>query len=285
MVTQLLKWVGNKHKFAEEIVSYFPQEFNDYYEPFLGSGAVMAEVLHQKNDGFYLHFNHSYGSDVLPFLIDIFKCVRDTPDRLTDYYAKNLTDYNDNKKEKYEEIKARFNKDKNFLDFCLLSRTCYSGIIRFRKADGYMSTPVGPHRPVPPDKFKIRVLEWHRLIRDSEFRTEDFRQAMKRAKKGDVVYCDPPYTHSQAILYGAQNFSIDDLWAEIQSCKDRGVKVLLSINGTRESKKKDISVIPPDGLFERQILINCGKSMVDRLQNGGSTMDGEVVHDRLLLTW
>ena len=60
---------------------------------------------------------------------------------------------------------------------------------------------------------------------------------------------------------------------------------MLSINGTRESKRKDISVDIPAGLFEREVLINCGTSMIDRLQNAGKEMINEVVHDKLLLTW
>ena len=42
---------------------------------------------------------------------------------------------------------------------------------------------------------------------------------------------------------------------------------MLSINGTRESNKKDISITPPIDLFEREIFVNCGTSMIDRLQN------------------
>ena len=41
-VPALLKWIGNKQRFAETIISYMPEQFNNYYEPFLGSGAVMA---------------------------------------------------------------------------------------------------------------------------------------------------------------------------------------------------------------------------------------------------
>ena len=32
---QLLKWVGNKQKFASEITKYFPLEYGKYIEPFL----------------------------------------------------------------------------------------------------------------------------------------------------------------------------------------------------------------------------------------------------------
>ena len=112
-----------------------------------------------------------------------------------------------------------------------------------------------------------------------------FDNSMDRAQQGDLIYCDPPYTHSQSIIYGSQAFSIDKLFDKIAECKDRGVYVMLSINGSRESNKKDISVLPPDGLFERDLAVNCGTSMIDRLQNAGSTMNDEVVFDRLMLTW
>jgi DNA adenine methylase len=34
--TGLLKWIGNKQRFAHEIASYFPADFGTYYEPFIG---------------------------------------------------------------------------------------------------------------------------------------------------------------------------------------------------------------------------------------------------------
>ncbi|MNW66518.1 hypothetical protein D3C74_449960 [compost metagenome] len=60
---------------------------------------------------------------------------------------------------------------------------------------------------------------------------------------------------------------------------------MLSINGTKKSSQEDISVQAPDGLFERTIMVNCGISMVNRLQRSGEIMENENVHDRLLLTW
>ena len=108
---------------------------------------------------------------------------------------------------------------------------------------------------------------------------------MDKPQAGDVIYCDPPYTHSQSIIYGAQNFDIDVLWQKIAENKERGVKVILSINGMRDSKKTDISITPPPELFERKLLVNCGTSMIDRLQNNGKTMIDKKVDDQLLLTW
>ena len=93
LVPAILKWIGNKQRFAETIVSYMPQQFNNYYEPFMGSGAVMAELLYKDSTQLFPHFHKAYGSDILPFLIDIFELVKDCPEQLTDYYKKEIIEY------------------------------------------------------------------------------------------------------------------------------------------------------------------------------------------------
>ena len=96
MIPALLKWIGNKQRFANTIVSNMPSTFNNYYEPFLGSGAVLAELLHQDATKLFPNFNHAYCSDILPFLIDIFKSVKDNPTELIEYYTKEITAYYNN---------------------------------------------------------------------------------------------------------------------------------------------------------------------------------------------
>lgn len=285
LIPALLKWIGNKQRSAEMIISYMPQKFRNYYEPFLGSGAVMAELLNADSKMLFPHFERAYGSDILPFLVDIFNITKEDPTALSDYYRKEITDYYQDPICKYNEIRDRFNENHNPFDFVLLSRTCYSGVIRFRKGDGYMSTPRGPHNPISPQSFEGRILLWNSLLQKAFFSCESFIESMKKPQEGDVVYCDPPYTHSQSIIYGAQDFSIETLWKMISDCKQRGAKVMLSINGMRDSMKKDISVTPPDGLFERKLFVNCGTSMIDRLQNSGKEMKDKKVDDQLLLTW
>ena len=282
-VPALLKWIGNKQRFANEIISYMPNKFNNYYEPFLGSGAVLAQLLYNKDKKGYPIFKNTNASDVLPFLIEIFEIVKNSPESLKRYYEKEINEYYIDPESKYNEIRDRFNTNHNALDFCLLSRTCYSGIIRFRKADGYMSTPRGPHKPIKPETFSKRVDLWHSLINETYFETASYLEMMNRAQRGDLIYCDPPYTHSQGIIYGAQAFNINDLFREIQECKNRGVYVILSING--KHGKKDISITPPEGLFKRNIPVNCGTSMIDRLQKSGETMKNATVYDSLMLTW
>jgi DNA adenine methylase len=273
---QLLKWVGNKQRFAHEIASYFPTDFKTYFEPFLGSGAVLGTLAP----------THAVASDCFKPLIEIWQTLHDSPDTVKQWYASRWHAMKDgNKGEVFERIKASYNANPNPADLLFLCRTCYGGIVRFRKMDGYMSTPCGVHSPMPPDKFSRRVDEWRRRTAGVSFQHLDFEQAMNLAEEGDLIYCDPPYTDSQSILYGAQEFSVNRLFQVIERCKRSGVYVALSIDGIKQSGNKICNVEIPDYLFAREVYVNCGRSMLRRFQMPGQTLESEVVHDRLLLTF
>jgi DNA adenine methylase len=166
-----------------------------------------------------------------------------------------------------------------------LCRSCYGDVVRFRKADGYMSTPCGVHRPIPPASFSKRVDEWRRRCRFTEFVHADYADVMAEAKPGDVIYCDPPYMDTQTILYGAQAFSLRKLFDTIASCKPGAYTWPMSIDGTKRSGDKVCNIPIPGGLFEHEVMVNCGRSMLRRFQLAGQTLEGEVVADRLLLTY
>ena len=274
--TQLLKWIGNKQRFAHEIASYFPTDIRTYYEPFLGSGAVLAALQPPK----------AVGSDAFGSLIEIWKCLRDDPRQLIKWYSSRYREYHEfGRPEGYERIKARYNSAPNGADLLFICRSCYGGVVRFRKADGYISTPCGIHEPISPTSFVERVEVWRRRTAGAIFRMMDFEEAMTSAREGDLVYCDPPYVCSQAILYRGQDFSLSRLMSAISACKSRGVRVALSIDGKKKSGRVDCELDIPFGLFEREVLVNCGRSMLRRFQREGETLEDEVVHDRLLLTY
>ncbi len=150
---QLLKWIGNKQRFAHEIASYFPEYFGNYHEPFLGSGAVLATLAPKRG----------FASDVFPPLMEIWQTLSKSPATLKRWYAQRYADAKSgDKKEGYERIKASYNANPNGADLLFLCRACYGGVVRFRQADGYMSTPCGIHKPIPPESFARRVDQWHK---------------------------------------------------------------------------------------------------------------------------
>ena len=274
--SQLLKWVGNKQRFAHEIISWFPSQFKTYYEPFLGSGAVLGTLAPTR----------AVASDSFTPLIEIWSALKYEPEKLANWYEDRWQLGQEIGKEaSYQQILQSYNANPNGADFVYLARACYGGVVRFRKDDGYMSTPVGAHAPISPKSFKMRIAEWSRRVAGTTFYRSEYPTAVDDAKAGDLVYCDPPYSHTQAILYGAQSFSLGDLYNAIQRCKDRGVFVALSIDGTKKSGSRECDVRIPDGLFEREIVINVGRSMLRRFQMQGRSLEDEIVADRLLLTY
>ena len=273
---QLLKWIGNKQRFAHEIASFFPQDMRTYYEPFLGSGAILST----------LQPSRAVASDVFAPLMEIWHVLQDSPALLKKWYTERWNQVaSGDKVAEYERIKTAYNDSPNGADFLFLCRSCYGGVVRFRKIDGYMSTPCGPHNPITPEAFSKRVDEWHRRTINTQFRLADYRTVMSEAAIGDVVYCDPPYAHSQAILYGAQSFDIKELFDAISDCKQRGVRVALSIDGKKQSGKELCNLPIPYGLFEREVFVNCGASMLKRFQMEGKACHDHHVADRLLLTY
>ena len=274
--SSLLKWVGNKYRFASQIVSFFPTSYRRYFEPFLGSGAVLATLAPRD----------ALASDIFKPLIEIWQELKTSPETLVQWYAVRWQRIKEGEKVAvYEAIKASYNSNPNGADLLFLARSCYGGIVRFRQADGYMSTPCGIHNPIAPPEFARRVSEWNRRVSSTTFRHMEFEEAIRLAGPGDLVYCDPPYSDSQSILYGAQAFSLERLFREIEGAKVRGAKVALSIDGTKRSGRHNVILPIPPGLFEREVLVEVGRSMLKRFQMNGKTLEEEVVHDRLLLTY
>ncbi len=271
---QLLKWVGNKYRSSGEIVDAMPADYSRYIEPFVGTGAVLATLAPRD----------ALAGDLLEPLIDFWVLVQNEPGRLTEYYASTWAAFMKDPAGVYQRVKDSYNDSPNAVDLMVLSRTCYGGVIRFTR-EGKMSTPLGPHKPISPAAFAKRLAEWRVRVLQTRFIHADFEDTMAEAKAGDLIYCDPPYVDSQAILYGSQAFSLDRLWKAIERGVAAGARVMLSIDGHKHSSKVRIDLDLPAGLFKQEKLLNCGRSMLRRFQRKGESLEGEVVHDRLLLTW
>jgi DNA adenine methylase len=274
---QLLKWIGNKQRFAAAIRSYFPETFGTYFEPFIGSGAVLANLAPRKG----------VAGDTFAPLVGIWTKLKSDPDGLKEWYSARYSRMMAAPTPKlgYELIKADYNANPNAADLLFLCRACYGGVVRFRKHDGYMSTPCGIHTPISPESFDRRVDAWADRVAGTHFVHSDYKDTIASARRGDLVYCDPPYSHSQAILYGAQDFNLAELFEEILKAKARGVFVVVSIDGTKKSGETQCELPIPKSLFEKEVRIDCGRSMLKRFQMEGETLERERVSDRLLLTF
>ena len=98
----------------------------------------------------------------------------------------------------YYEVRERFNKTHEPLDFLFLNRCCFNGMIRFNRK-GDFNVPFG-HKPQRFSKGYItkivnQVDYVYVMSRHSNwlFICQDYRETLKEISEDDFVYCDPPY--------------------------------------------------------------------------------------------
>lgn len=172
-----------------------------WIEPFLGTG-VVAFNSGKKN---------AILSDTNPHIINFYKAIQAkeiTPLIVKNYLKKEgeiLANSDENGYEHYRYIRSRFNKDFSPLDFLFLSRAGFNGMIRFSKK-GHWNIPFckKPERFAQSYITKIvnQVQNVQNIITSNwEFQNRPFRETILNAKKGDVIYCDPPYLGRYADYY------------------------------------------------------------------------------------
>src|SRR5690625_5045411 len=94
-----VKWAGANRQLLNETLPRVPSSFDTYYEPFVGGGAVLFALKHDK----------SVINDINSHLILSYKAIRDTPQDLMD-----LLDYYDGIKLNatiYKEFREKYNSN------------------------------------------------------------------------------------------------------------------------------------------------------------------------------
>ena len=113
-VQPIIKWIGSKRIQSEEIINYFPNFINTYYEPFCGGCSVMFQLLKSPNH----YVNRCICSDVNGDLIDLWNTVKRDPDGLFDEYSRmwgemQALDGRQTKKEYFEMVRNEFNQTRS----------------------------------------------------------------------------------------------------------------------------------------------------------------------------
>jgi DNA adenine methylase len=72
LIKSCLQWAGGKSRILDRLYYHFPQECNQYLEPFIGSGVVL----------FNAPYTHKIGMDINPDVTDLFALVKISPDSI-----------------------------------------------------------------------------------------------------------------------------------------------------------------------------------------------------------
>ena len=183
-VKPFLRWAGGKTWFLRTLDPFIPHSFNNYYEPFLGGGAVFFH-LKQKD-----RLNRQVIlSDLNEELIDCFVQIRDNIQGVINY----LMTYRNNK-EFYYYIRelVPLSAEEKAARFIYLNRTSFNGIYRVN-LHGVYNVPYGfKTYKVLFDYENLR--NGSALLQNAKIISQDFQTCLKSVKEKDLVFIDPPYT-------------------------------------------------------------------------------------------
>lgn len=222
-----LKWAGGKRWLVANHADIFPQAFDRYIEPFLGSGAVY----------FYLRPERALLTDVNCELINAYQVVRDKWKLLKGAMARHQDLHSD---DYFYEMRANSpsGKVERAARFLYLNRTCWNGLYRVNRK-GEFNVPRGTKNSVILDSDDFKALS-ERLKR-TKLTVSDFEASINVAGEGDLLFVDPPYTvkhnNNGFVKYNDKIFSWDDqvrLRDALVRADGRGAMIVMT-NANHES--------------------------------------------------
>lgn len=165
--------------------------FDRWIEPFMGTGCVAFNVQPRI----------ALLCDINPHLISFYKAIQHgsiTPETVRHFLIKEGEKLLKSKGQYYYEVRDRFNKTNNPLDFLFLSRACFNGLMRFnRKREFNVPFCCKPNRfsqaLITKICNQIKKVSQILVNGDYTFQCQDFRKTIAVSNRRDMIYCDPPY--------------------------------------------------------------------------------------------
>lgn len=249
----LIKWTGSKRFQAAAIRSLMPV-YSRYFEPFLGSGAVLYLAARPK----------SVAGDIYKPLMDLWELVQNIPQVVIDNYREQWYRLQTDLPEYFYKVRKKFNRDQSPLDLNFLMRTCVNGIVRFNNDGEFNNSFHLSRKGMVPNRYEKTVLAWSVRLRGVKLVCQDYEVTLADARAGDFAYLDPPYAGNNK-RYVA-DLDIDRFNTVLESLNRRGVRWAWSFDGQRGGT--DLSHPVPKDLYRRRILLPSGNSAVGRVLNG-----------------
>jgi DNA adenine methylase len=231
-IQPFVKWVGGKRGLLSQITPLLPKKFNNYFEPFVGGGALFFELQKQGK----LEGKKVYLFDINSELINTYQVVKSYPSEL----IKKLLEFKEkHSKEFYYDVRV-WDREENFLEldnitrasrFIYLNKTCFNGLYRVNKKN-QNNVPIGSYKnPKICDVDTIYSASY--ALQNATILNASYKDVLEYASKGDLVYFDPPY-------YPLTETSSFTSYSEFEFLQEQQIELFEIF---RELDKKDCFVV------------------------------------------
>ena len=187
-VSPFLKWAGGKRQLLAQIRERMPRKYNRYYEPFIGGGAVVFDLLPE----------NALINDINEALINAYVQIRENVDSFLDNINRIDSAIGEDGKAYYYSMRNLYNMklEKKEYDielaalFVFLNKHCFNGLYRVN-SKGLFNVPYNNSKRVSYDEESIRMTSDY--LKRVTITTGDFEDACRNAGRGDFVFLDSPY--------------------------------------------------------------------------------------------
>ncbi|VTX86358.1 DNA adenine methylase [Gemella haemolysans] len=224
------KWTGGKRKLLPKLKELLPVDYNNYYEPFVGGGALFFELA--PKNAIINDFNNE--------LINCYIQIKNNPNKLIESLRKHKEK---NSKEYYLEIRGLDRLDcfsnlsgiERAARIMYMLRVNFNGLYRVNSKNQF-NVPYGNYsNPKIVDEELINSISDYLNSNEIKIMSGDFEDSLDTVKSGDFVYFDPPYIPlnetSSFTSYTHEGFSYEDqvrLRDTVRKLTEKGVKVMVS---------------------------------------------------------
>ncbi len=187
-VTPFVKWAGGKRQLLSQIKERMPEQFNNYYEPFVGGGAVTFELLPE----------NAVVNDINKSLVNAYRQICDAPDEFLEAINKLDNEMWEDGKAYYYSLRELYNDKMMKLEydvelaalFVFINKHCFNGLYRVN-GKGLFNVPYNNSRKASVDEKAIREISEY--LKKVTILEGDFEAACESAMEGDFVFIDSPY--------------------------------------------------------------------------------------------
>ncbi|KRN75657.1 hypothetical protein IV73_GL000149 [Weissella kandleri] len=188
LVKPFVKWAGGKRQLLEDIEYFLPKGIKNYYEPFVGGGAVFLSM----------QFKNTTINDFNSELTNAYMVVKNNVEELIEVLRMHQ---NNNSSDYYYSVRAW---DRNYeIDkktdieraarFIYLNKTGFNGLFRVN-SQGQINVPYGSYKnPAIVNEDILRADSRYLNENNIKILNGDYAEALKGVQRGDFVYLDPPY--------------------------------------------------------------------------------------------
>ena len=230
-----VKWAGGKRQIIDKLKEFIPEEYNTYYEPFVGGGALLFELIPKKaviNDSNHELMNVYKVLSDYELFIKLCKELNIHERRHCEEYYYKIRDL-DRDIKKFEKL-SDYEKAARTI---YLNKSCFNGLYRVN-SKGLFNVPFNKKERVSTyDAENLLLIHTYLVNNNVKIMSIDFGECVKGCKENDFIYFDPPYDtlNNSFTSYTEEGFGKKDqerLANVFKELDKKGVKVMLSNHNT-----------------------------------------------------